>query len=415
MSVVSNLSFLVEPVEPVVFSPPKSASAGEAHTIESQFPPSPRTMQGLVRTRLLLGADPPPDLADRASASIIASLVGPPESLPEGWQLRGPFPATSQISEENSPVVCPWVPTPRFLLREGKRGRRAPVFARHIRYATHPALSDLGDADETPCLGRPDLGVMAPSEGWIGPTNLRLALSGEGETQSRAWRPDQWSSDRPPFVHTESQSGLAIDPETGTARHNALFFAHALRFSPGSGLFGSLSGSLASDLRPAALTEGAVQAGRKGRLVCFRPVPALHEDWIAVQEGRHLPDGPDEDECFWLVALTPAFLSDPRYPLGRASDSGRRNVTITIEAALTGPLQTLGGFDMVSGRPRPNRLYVPAGSAWLFRLSGGTPKDRGAVLRSLHDRHCLGDPIEAAMGFGHTLVGRGPLNTEQKQ
>lgn len=144
----------------------------------------------------------------------------------------------------------------------------------------------------------------------------------------------------------------------------------------------------------------------------FHAVASLHPDWTHVMEGRHLPDTIDQEgECFWLLALTPAFLTDPGRPLDRFIPVG--DVAVTVEAALTGRPVTVGGFEMASGRPRPNRLYVPAGSAWLLRLDGGTPETRAATVRALNNRHPLGDPAEAAMGFGHTLVGRGPLTTEQ--
>ncbi|MQX37566.1 type III-B CRISPR module-associated Cmr3 family protein [Roseospira navarrensis] len=415
MSPRDGTPFLVEPVEPVVFGPPQSGYAGEAHRIASQFPPAPRTFQGLVRTRLLLGAEPPLDLSDPAMAPTLADLVGPPAALPEGWQLTGPFPAApddTAAEADQPPPLSPWVPTPRFLLgRRDDRTPRPPLFARRIACGGHPVLSDLGDETATPALGRPDAGAVSPLGGWIGPANLRAALEGEA-VGAAAWSPHHWCPGRPRFVRTETQPGLAIDPGTGTAQDNALYFAQALRFAAGSGLFGSLHGPLGAGLREQALTDGAVQAGRKGRLAVFRPVPALHPDWTHVTEGHHLPESVDEEGArFWLVALTPAFLPDPRRPLDRVNPGS--DVTLAVDAALTGPPLTMGGFEMTSGRPRPNRLYVPAGSVWLVRLRGGTPESRAATLRALNNHHPLGDPIEAAMGFGHTLVGRGPLTTEQ--
>ncbi|GAA0597299.1 type III-B CRISPR module-associated Cmr3 family protein [Caenispirillum bisanense] len=156
MSTMTAVSFLIEPAEAVAFGPPKSSVAGEAHHIRSQFPPSPRTVQGLIRTRLLLGAEPRPDLGNLAAAPAIAALVGPPEALPEGWQLRGPFPAAlvpappevATDPDEAGQVLSPWVPAPRFLLGRGKHGdatRSRPMFVRRITSVAHPMLSDLGE------------------------------------------------------------------------------------------------------------------------------------------------------------------------------------------------------------------------------------------------------------------------------
>lgn len=83
-----------------------------------------------------------------------------------------------------------------------------------------------------------------------------------------------------------------------------------------------------------------------------------------------------------------------------------------VVTALTGRPVTLGGFDLTTGGPRPNRAYVPGGSAWLVEVTGGSPEERRDRLVALHDRHPLGPAEEARFGFGHTLVGLGPKPLE---
>ena len=83
--------FLVRPLDTVWFRGPRPFVAGEDSSDPGLFPPTPWTFQGLVRTHLLLAALPGDlDLADRRT---IIELVGPPDRLPEGWRLEGPFPA----------------------------------------------------------------------------------------------------------------------------------------------------------------------------------------------------------------------------------------------------------------------------------------------------------------------------------
>lgn len=399
----NTTQFLVEPAEPLVFGPPRSTVAGEAHHIASQFPPSPRTFQGILRTRLLLGASPALDLNGGTSKEEIADLVGPPQALPDGWHLQGPFPA--ETPEEGG--VRPWVPVPRFALKEkGAEDGEAPALAHLIPGKAHPVLTDLGDGDETPNLGRPDLGTAKPVAGWIGPANLRHLLTGG---QGR-WDKDQYGKDSPPFIKTERQPGLSIhgkeetshNGEEGTSKHGSLYFAEARRFKQGSGLLGSFSGPLKPPLRVGALGEGTGQAGRKGRLVHFHTVETLDKDWTVVLNGDHLPEEPEKEELFWLVALTPVFLETPNRPTLHGIEG------VSILAALTDKPQAIGGLEMATGSPRPNRLYTPAGSAWLIRLDSEEPEQRAKALRRLHNKHPLGDRVEAAMGFGHTLVGLGP-------
>jgi CRISPR-associated protein Cmr3 len=415
MSDTTVARFLVEPLEPITFGAPHSFAAGEAHRLRSEFPPSPRTFQGLVRSQLLRGANPPLDLDDWSGRAkdARAALVGGPDALPPGWQLQGPLPACIRLSADDEtpppvepPVeswVEPWVPAPRFLLRQGQRAVRArPV------ESTHPSLSDLGP--DRPLVGRPDLPDAAPLTGWLNPTGLEAALTG-GNTLTL----DRTTFGQlPPFVTSEYQPGLAIDRAAraaqGTARYGLLYFLQALRFRRDSGLLGGLRADLQSPLRRGALEDAGGTAGRKGRLVRFRAVERLDPTWERILAGAHLPEAVADGERFWLMTLTPVFLAHPDRPELRGAGSG--SVEVRIVAALTGRPLTLGGFDMTRARPRPNRAYVPAGSAWLIELRGGTPQQRRERLLALHDAHPLGAREEAVFGFGHTLVGLGPQPME---
>jgi CRISPR-associated protein Cmr3 len=412
MSQFINQHFLVEPLESVNFGPPRSLSAGEAHFIRSQFPPSPLTFQGMVRTQLLRGANPALDLESGESRSVIEQLVGYSSELPSEWQLHGPFPTLwekldDKLSNLNEPfaetlIARPWIPTPRYLLHAGA----STEHAREIQ-SPHPGLSDLGQ--DTPLFGLPEYGEAKPRGGWIGPTNLRYAFAGSAR---HCWDQNQWAKQMPPFVKSEFQPGLAIDHSSSSAQHGMLYFSQALRFKRGSGLLGCLQASLDHRLDARCLTSGVGQAGRKGRLVEFRPVEKLDPNWEYIIQGKHLPELVKDDERFWLVMLTPVRISNPRDPSLRTSF---QDIQVEFIAALTGRAFSIGGFQIVGGSPRPNCLYLPAGSAWLIQLRGGNLESRASALRALHNNHPLGPANEAAMGFGHTLIGLVPTQTTESQ
>lgn len=404
-----QIDFLVEPREAVTFGSPKSFSAGEAHRVSSIFPPSPRTFQGMVRSQLLRGASPPMDLDDwsRAARDERATLVGGPHTLPFGWQLTGPLPAQARpdTSDRDKSVIQPWVPAPRYLLRDGSRILRTrPVIS------THQVLSDRGVLPIV--LGRPDLPDAEPESAWLSPEGLWFALTGQGGVMPVN---EHYRKHLPPFVVNEPRSGLAIErssdhPAQGTARHGMLYFMDAWRFRPGTGLWGSLRAQLAPRLRRDALLDEGGMAGRKGRLIRFQAVDQFEKVWQDILDGKHIPMDIGENERFWLMTLTPVFIQTPESPKIRGAKSGE--VSIEVLAALTDRPLTLGGFDMTRARPRPNRAYVPAGSAWLIEIRGGTSAQRRQHLLALHNAHPLGPAEEAVMGFGHTLVGLGPLPSE---
>ncbi len=405
MSGFTNISFLVEPLESVFFGQPRSFNAGEAHRTNSVFPPSPFTFQGLVRSQLLRGASPVLNLDDWSTAARQERerLVGGPDALPAGWQLQGPFPARRVLQEDpdEEPWIEPWTPTPRFVLGE----QRNPQLARLVQ-SPHPGLNDLDGAAQSllPC-GRPDAGTkVKPLEGWISPANLLAALTGQG-----AWQPKQHHRQHPPFVNWEYQPGLAIDSGSGSAEHGMLYFLNSLRFDRDSGLLGILQGALDPRLSLSALESATGSAGRKGRVVQFSGVERFHPAWETLMTGAHLPQAAEDNATFWLLALTPARLIEP-LRLELNPPSGMR---CELLAALTGRPVALGGYQMATGKSRANRLYVPAGSAWLLRFSGGTPADRAGFLQQLNNSHPLGPREEVAFGFGHTLVGLGPEQTKE--
>ena len=124
----------------------------------------------------------------------------------------------------------------------------------------------------------------------------------------------------------------------------------------------------------------------------------LDPAWNDLRCGNHLAKTA-ESPLFWLVALTPARMKDPRQPLTRLPPG------TTVRAALVGAPIVLGGLSMVGGDSRSNRAYVPAGSAWLIEIAG-KPPERLEALRRLNDGPSIGDPEDHCFGFGHTLVGR---------
>ncbi|HSR52010.1 MAG TPA: type III-B CRISPR module-associated Cmr3 family protein [Acidobacteriota bacterium] len=411
-----DTSFLIRPLEPLFFGRPQSFTAGDAHHSHSEFPPSPMTFQGLIRTRLLSAARPPLNLDDWSPAARKEreSLIGEPDALPEGWQIEGPLPATLARAKGNppgEPTLAPWLPAPLFLLKPGPsqhRKRTEPVRAQVFASAPEgpdqlkAALNDL-DSDWL-LTGDPRNSSNRPVAGWLGPKNLVLALSGE---DLKDWDPSQHAEQLPPFVKFEPQAGIALDDprkRPGAARQGMLYQQVCLRFEESAGLWGRLKGPVDSRIPSDALTQAAGTAGRKRRLVAFSGSPPLSQDWKALLQGRYLEKA-DDQGYFWLVLVSPLQRDGQRHPAVPPLPNG---VNLKFRSALLGSSLTYGGFSMATGKSRPNLPFHPPGSAWLFQLSGGDQESRRSALKLLHNGHLLGDRHLARFGFGHTLVGVGP-------
>lgn len=414
------IGVLLRPLDWVAFGPPRPSTAGETHHRDTDLP-APTAFQGILRTALLAATGD--DFTDRSASAQRArdELVGGPGELPTGWQIRGPF-FTNVVEKGRGVVAQPWLVAPRFLLRMSSEVRtsREPAFARLL--SSPPvedgpaALNDLSGEAEPVLLAYPAHDATEPLGGWLSPRGLRWALSGEA---GRApWQGDDHGARRlPPFVTHEELAGIEIEPGTGAARDGMVFSTQVLRFRASgrrsSGLAGWLSASLPPRIPGDALSRGLAACGWRSRPVALEALPPVDPDFEHVIQGKHLPAEAAEDQGFFLTALTPApcavgqpslqavarsIVAAPRWPVA---------VEVRVLASLTGPPRVIGGLETVSRRPRPNRSYWEAGSAWLFVLRGGTPADRARALRVLHDAHVLGGE-QASFGYGHTLVGVGP-------
>ena len=402
----SQLWFVARPMGPLFFGDTRPNQAGELHHAWSRFPPPVRAWQGLLRTHLLRAVRPALDLNDhsRVARERCKELVGSAHRLPRGWQIHGAMPAElcAEDGEAGEPAWLPWLPMPAMTLKE-KRKEQPDC----LRYPRPLPDRQGGLPENQPLLGRPDLDCRAAG-GWCSARTL-LALLG-GELEGKPLKSLEWTPDvRPPFVREETQSGLALDNRAGrsaNAMNGMLYFQRQLRLDDGCGFIGGIEGALPEGLDPSALSQAQATWGRKARPVALETTERLASAWRALQSGEHLGDfrnAVDEQDCFWLITLTPVALDEPTHPQPRLEDfPGVRFIT---EGAIAGRPVTVGGFDMARGEPLENQAMLPAGASWLFRLEGGDGQTRAAALRALNNGFRLGHPHQAAFGYGQTLVG----------
>ena len=127
----------------------------------------------------------------------------------------------------------------------------------------------------------------------------------------------------------------------------------------------------------------------------------IHPDWQAIREGAYLPQSIDAEAFdFWLYVASPLYLEDPSQPPIDIS-----GLTITVRASLLNKPIWQGGYDMANRCWKANRPHIPGGSAWLLRMTGGTPNTRADALKKLHNTCTLVDEQRAAFGEGRTFVG----------
>lgn len=402
-----TLTTFMRPLEWVHVGPPSSAPAGEAHHTKSLFPPPASTWQGALRTALLRAVSGL-NLSPSTDKSTITNLVGPPDKLPIGWQMDGPWPAgPSKLG------LMPWLPVPAWLLSESEDDDHKQT--RHelatMAEPDEPEVDWLsgGPSGSDPQDWRPwssrRLLRPTPAQGWLSVADLLRLLAGH---------PDGLTvKELPPFVHRDVRPGVAVKPD-GSPRSGMLYFLEAHRFDDEAGLLGGVQGPLHPDLPSDALHRGTAVLGRKHRQLTLQAPPPLDPAWELFTAGAHLPDQLPDGARVWVGLSTPAFLdkeADRQQPPLETESSRQAGVTFTAKATLLGKELVRGGLRVYGrGDPQilPNRPWLPAGSGWLVQVQGGDPASRAAAVRSLHHRCLLGPPELRAFGAGRLLVGLDP-------
>ncbi len=387
-----DVDIAVAPHTPVYFGDGRPNDAGETDYGASRFPPSPRTMQGLVRTALLRSVAGL-TLGPGADRERIKALVGSPEQLPAGWQVTGPWPAAWRETEEGGvDSVAPWLPCPAWL-EMGSDGK--PAFRSF--QALGKTRTDL--EAESSLIEGVLVGTGRALRAWLDPADTLRVLLGKP--------PQQPAAGLPPFVRKEPHTGLQIDPERRKAVEGMLYTLDYYRFRQRSGMVLRFHGVLDSAMNAQALCSGVSNLGRRNRVAQLLRVSAWDDTFRQILDGWHLPGDVKEGDRFFIWTTTPVWLSNPLDPGLDRLQNGEARLEL-VSAALGYP-ESIGGFSFVQGHGTPARRYLPGGSSWLVRITGGNADARRNLLNQVHNSCCLGDdPVDGTFGFGHALVARVP-------
>lgn len=403
---MSSVPTFLRPIDRLYFGPPRGQSAGEIHGGRSEFPPSPHTVAGIVRTHLLRDAERRGALAhalgDTSEAARRAriALVGTRDDLPDGWQLGPTLPAAPR--SHGGGALMPWLATPRCLAWPAGAGA---VFLREVPWpdSRRPILSD--DASSRRAwFAAPPGPQRDQAPAWVAADDLHELLRGRVPADL-----GRGVEELPPFVHRERWAGLAVEDASRRAHDGLLYTLDMLRFEHGGGLLTWADLPAGGGIDPAALAGGVARAGSKAHLVQLAAA-AVDGAWRELCATPHFDHAPGTAETSALVYLaTPSHLRDHRDPVPALRAAQPTGLTITTRAAFVGDPLSIGGLDSVSMTPLDNRQHVAPGSCWFVTVAGGSAADRAQWLQSLHASHALAEPRAAAFGYGLTFVAPLPL------
>jgi CRISPR-associated protein Cmr3 len=329
----------VEPNDVLLFRDGKPFSAGEDHRAKSIFPPTPFTVQGMIRAKVLFDSGiSPADYANQApSASSLIQQIGKPGADYGRLRIRGPF----VVKRREDGTLVRYFPLPADVVEmDGKPVLLKPL-PKHPFRSNAPLGSLLWHRTDKP---------LKEEREWLNEENWRRYLNGE-----------EFSiTEESELLVREPRLGIALNYSRRSTQEGMLYQAEFLRLREGVGFLVQVDGI--PRFNPG---KGFLQLGGEARAVRYEVLEQL------------LPPLPIPDPLpsrFKVILLTPAWFSEgwqPRNGDWKPFFSG----DVQLVAGALRRAQAIGGAFVDDRRRQQNfqkvmRRFVPAGSVFFFESKG---------------------------------------------
>ncbi len=344
-----SFDLILEQHDVWLFRDGRPFTAGEDMRARSLFPPTPFTIQGAIRARVLFSSPVSP--ADYASpnpspaAQCLRGRIGAPGQGYGQLCLQGPL-----LAKRENNVWKLFFPLPADVVTIPGSG-----------YAVlSPLKSDALHVQSNMPDGLLSLWIrnikrVEEERGWVSEEDLRRYL--QGQAPEKVYK----ESD---FVVREHRFGIALEQGKRTAREAHLYLAEFVRLKDDVALWVRVDGIQPADL---GSKHGVLQLGGEARAAHYSVHEARALDWMPSTE-QALP------ERFKVVLLTPAWFAEGWRPTG--GDWSRFFTgKVRLVSAAVPRYQPIGGAYVDDQRRRgafqkPMRRYVPAGAVYFFEAEG---------------------------------------------
>lgn len=399
-----------EALDRLFFRDGRPFNAGETTWLDSQFPPTGQTLQGTVRTAVLvhLGADfekfrlGQPCVSDgKGGLRSLKDELGKDDSLGK-LDLTGPF-----VCKNGQPLF----PSPLDLVKT-----ETGSYELLCVDEANPIKCDLGKV----CLPRARVPGVKTQEGryltaaamvsyLAGDVKGVLAPASKNDTAATLWPLFANDLEKPGLADREPKIGLEREDATRTAKEGMLYSIAFVRPRDDVSL-----GLVVSGLDLANTPAGRrVQAlGGEGKLagieivkdqpMAWPNMPALNAQngWLRFKLVVTTPVLFADDGGSWLPeGFNEARSGDTIVYCGSlSSKAGTRIRDVRIVSACVGKPQKIGGWNMAANAPRPLTGYIPAGSVYFCQA----PEGEITNIKQMH-RQKIG--LKTEYGFGHVLIG----------
>jgi CRISPR-associated protein Cmr3 len=386
---VVQKEWLFDPLDTLFFRGGLSIDAGETGYVESIFPPHPQTMQGVVRSAVILSHCKDPDFSGFGKCDTcgekkcpLPEAIGSPKEGSYGaLDVYGPY-LYKEVNEEGNR----YFPAPLNLMREKEGDERL--------FSLVPGKAVSCDLGNVYLPANPENGNYKPFEaagGWIWEDALLRYL----KDKKMPARDELLAEEE--FYVKEPKAGIEREYATRKVKTGMLYSIVPLRFKEDVKIGLRVNG-IAKELEPKGF---ATKIGGEGR-ICGLEI----KDYGKSTDKLHLKNR----DRIRLVLLQPADFDGKWRPSSlqekQQSDKttcwegkidGINGVTLRLISACIGRQQKIGGWDMVKKAVKPMRSYVPAGSVYFFEVINNSVSEIPAEGK-------IGENTK--IGLGHYLLGR---------
>lgn len=368
----ARTTVFIEPSDVWLFRNARPFTAAEQARATSLFPPSPRTIQGALRSARLAASGESWDY--RRWSTALRAEIGQPDDF-GALRCRGPL-----LARRRDGMAEPLFPMPFDILKLRHRGwlvLSPRAGERIVANWPEQLVPLLPPDDDEPEKFEPQ---------WL-PRNVLLSYL----SQPAAPLPAIDFASSETLFRFEPRFGVEVDSHVKRPREGMLFQIEFIRMGPDTGLLIEFSGVTLPE-------SGLLQLGGEARAAQYVTV---HPVVDVPRTGRLRPTTGRLQ--FKLYIATPAIFSGGWRPgaLDAATLQGKWNgVDVQLIAAAIGKPVPVGGRDIARGdSQRAIRRAVPAGSVYFFEADR-SPQD----VFDAFDGQCLSD-VDAQIGFGLSYVG----------
>lgn len=344
-----SFDLILEQHDVWLFRDGRPFTAGEDIRARSLFPPTPFTVQGAIRARVLFSSSVSP--ADYAGpnpspkAQDLRRRIGVPGQDYGQLRLQGPL-----LARRENDAWKLFFPLPADVVKVS--GSCYAVMS-PLKSDALPVQSNMPDGLLS--LWIRTIERVGEERGWVSEGDLRRYL--QGLAPEKVYN----ESD---FVVREHRFGIALEQGKRTAREAHLYLAEFVRLKDDVALWVRVEGIQPADL---GSERGVLQLGGEARAAHYSVHEACALDWMPSPE-KALP------ERFKVVLLTPAWFAEGWRPEGGDWSKFFKGKVRLVSAAVP-RYQPIGGAYVDDQRrkgafQKPMRRFVPAGAVYFFEAEG---------------------------------------------